>query len=34
MLVGFFKKVFVADNCALLANYAFNPQTSLNGYWA
>jgi alginate O-acetyltransferase complex protein AlgI len=34
MLVGFFKKVFVADNCALLANYAFDPQTSLNGYWA
>jgi alginate O-acetyltransferase complex protein AlgI len=34
MLVGFFKKVFVADNCAILANYAFDPQTSLNGYWA
>ncbi len=34
MLVGFFKKIFVADNCAILANYAFNPQTSLNGYWA
>jgi alginate O-acetyltransferase complex protein AlgI len=34
MLVGFFKKVFVADNCALLANYAFDPHTSLNGYWA
>ncbi|MFA5110638.1 MAG: MBOAT family O-acyltransferase [Desulfobaccales bacterium] len=34
MLVGFFKKIFVADNCAILANYAFDPQTSLNGYWA
>ncbi|MCL4503537.1 MAG: MBOAT family protein [Deltaproteobacteria bacterium] len=34
MLVGFFKKVFVADNCAVLANYAFAPATHLNGYWA
>jgi alginate O-acetyltransferase complex protein AlgI len=34
ILVGFFKKVFVADNCALLANYVFAPQTALNGYWA
>jgi D-alanyl-lipoteichoic acid acyltransferase DltB (MBOAT superfamily) len=34
ILVGFFKKVFVADNCAVLANYAFDPATSLNGYWA
>ena len=34
MLVGFFKKVFVADNCAILASYAFDPKTSLNGYWA
>ena len=34
MLVGFFKKVFVADNCAILANYAFDAQTALNGYWA
>jgi len=34
MLLGFFKKIFVADNCAILANYAFDPQTSLNGYWA
>jgi alginate O-acetyltransferase complex protein AlgI len=34
MLVGFFKKIFVADNCAILANYAFDPKTSLNGYWA
>lgn len=34
ILVGFFKKVFVADNCAVLANYAFDPATHLNGYWA
>jgi len=34
ILLGLFKKVFVADNCAILANYAFDPQTSLNGYWA
>ena len=34
MLVGFFKKVFVADNCAVLANYAFAPASHLNGYWA
>jgi alginate O-acetyltransferase complex protein AlgI len=34
MLVGFFKKIFVADNCAILANYVFDPKTSLNGYWA
>ncbi len=24
----------MADNCAILANYAFDPKTSLNGYWA
>lgn len=34
ILVGFFKKIFVADNCALLANYVFDPGTALNGYWA
>lgn len=34
ILVGFFKKVFVADNCAILANYVFAPQSALNGYWA
>lgn len=34
MLLGFFKKVYVADNCAILANYAFDPHTALNGYWA
>lgn len=35
ILTGFFKKVFVADNCALLANYAFATGTAApNGYWA
>jgi alginate O-acetyltransferase complex protein AlgI len=34
VLVGLFKKVFVADNCALIANYAFDPGAALNGYWA
>ena len=34
ILVGFFKKIFVADNCAVLANYVFDPATHLNGYWA
>jgi D-alanyl-lipoteichoic acid acyltransferase DltB (MBOAT superfamily) len=34
ILVGFFKKVFVADNCALLANYVFDPNTALNAYWS
>ncbi|MGQ9919875.1 MAG: MBOAT family O-acyltransferase [Desulfobacca sp.] len=34
MLVGFFKKVYVADNCALLANYVFTPGTPLNAPWA
>ena len=34
ILVGFFKKIFVADNCAVLANYAFDPANHLNGYWA
>ncbi len=34
ILVGLFKKVFVADNCALLAGHAFNPETQLNGPWA
>ncbi len=24
----------MADNCAVLANYAFDPATPLNGYWA
>ena len=34
LLFGLFKKVFVADNCALLANYAFAAGTPLNGPWA
>ena len=34
LLFGFFKKVFVGDNCALLANYAFAQDTPLNGPWA
>jgi len=34
ILVGFFKKVFVADNMAALANYAFDNSTSLNRGWA
>lgn len=34
ILVGLFKKVFVADNCALLANFAFDPKTELNAPWA
>jgi D-alanyl-lipoteichoic acid acyltransferase DltB (MBOAT superfamily) len=34
ILIGLFKKFFVADNCALLANYAFDSKTTLNGQWA
>lgn len=34
ILIGLFKKVYVADNCALLANYAFDPKTPLNAAWA
>jgi D-alanyl-lipoteichoic acid acyltransferase DltB (MBOAT superfamily) len=34
ILVGLFKKVFVADNCALLANYVFAPETKLTAPWA
>ncbi len=34
ILVGFFKKVYVADNCALLANYVFTPGTPLTAAWA
>lgn len=33
LLTGFFKKVFVADNCAILADYAFDPKTALNAPW-
>lgn len=34
ILIGLFKKVYVADNCAMMANYAFNPHTLLGGQWA
>jgi alginate O-acetyltransferase complex protein AlgI len=34
ILVGLFKKIFVADNCAILVNYAFDAKTPLNGQWA
>ncbi len=34
LLIGFFKKVFVADQCALVANYAFDHTSALNGPWA
>ena len=34
LLIGFFKKIFVADNCATIANYAFDPKTPLNAPWA
>ncbi len=33
-LIGLFKKIFIADNCALLADYAFDPKTPLNAPWA
>ncbi|HSH94661.1 MAG TPA: MBOAT family O-acyltransferase, partial [Roseimicrobium sp.] len=34
ILIGLFKKVFVADNSALLANYAFDNIDKVNGAWA
>jgi alginate O-acetyltransferase complex protein AlgI len=34
LLVGAFKKIFVADNCALVANYVFNPGATPNAPWA
>lgn len=34
LFIGFFKKIFVADNCAIIANHVFDPQTSLNAPWA
>ena len=36
LLVGYFLKVFVADNCAVVANFAFNSlrdAQTLNGQW-
>lgn len=34
LLVGVFKKLVVADNCALVANHVFDPKTPLDGGWA
>jgi D-alanyl-lipoteichoic acid acyltransferase DltB (MBOAT superfamily) len=34
ILVGLFKKMVVADNCALVANHVFDPRTPLDGWWA
>jgi len=35
LLIGFFKKIFVADNCAILANHVFStPSAELNTAWA
>ncbi len=34
ILIGLFKKVFVADNCALVANYAFSSEIKLDAPWA
>lgn len=33
ILVGYFKKVFVANNCALIANYVFADPGSMDAYW-
>jgi len=34
LLTGYFKKVFVGDNCGLIANHAFQAGNQLNGWWA
>jgi len=35
LLIGFFKKIFVADNCAILANHVFSTHSSqLDTAWA
>ncbi|MEG3640135.1 MBOAT family O-acyltransferase [Magnetococcus sp. PR-3] len=34
MLVGYFMKVFVADNCAIIANHVFESGAPLNAPWA
>lgn len=34
LLIGAFKKVFVADNCAIIANYVFTPGSTPNAPWA
>jgi alginate O-acetyltransferase complex protein AlgI len=33
LLLGYFQKVFVGDNCALVANYVFNHPTELSSPW-
>lgn len=33
LLVGYFKKVFVANNCALVADYVFSTPGTLSGGW-
>lgn len=33
LLVGYFKKVFVGDNCAIIANYVFNNPSDMSGAW-
>jgi alginate O-acetyltransferase complex protein AlgI len=33
ILIGYFKKIFVANNCAIIADYVFNTPGSMNGYW-
>jgi D-alanyl-lipoteichoic acid acyltransferase DltB (MBOAT superfamily) len=34
VLVGYFKKIFVANNCALIANYTFDTGGPSSGPWA
>ena len=34
IVTGYFKKVYVGDNCGLVAAHAFQPGTELNGWWA
>jgi len=33
ILVGYFKKVFVANNCAIIANYVFTNPGAMDVYW-
>ncbi len=33
ILVGYFKKVFVANNCAIIANYVFSNSGNMDIYW-
>jgi alginate O-acetyltransferase complex protein AlgI len=34
IITGYFKKVFVGDNCGLIADYAFASGNQLNGWWS